>query len=167
MVPPKIKTKKVTVMSRVPQLISEDRFPSQMSPSGSTYEGTPRTPGCDLELHSPTQEDVVPRLEEEEEQEAFQDPIEEAIRHEEGDIDQPDQPLTQQEDATQATPHASEESDEGLRQRQITLPRRQESLLAEWLQENQFLYNRSLPDYKNKEKKKGPWRKWERNLFLL
>lgn len=53
------------------------------------------------------------------------------------------------------------EDDESLiddRRRQSTLSRRKEQYLVDWLQAHPMIYDKSLKDYKNKEKKLRAWR---------
>ena len=150
---PKSKAKKARPLPRVPQQLSQEFIPSEeilFSPQPS-FEGTPRTPDIDLSSlptleATPEEEQEILELDEEV---AIEIPVTAGghVLHES---------QAQQEEG-HSSHHPSEEepySDEGGRQRSINIARRQEGRLAEWLQDNQYLYNRAEPDYRNKEKKK-------------
>ena len=155
---------------------SQDLFASSSvgSPFSPTFvEGLPRTPGQDVPIHirlSPRQAEVIHAVEEQEhQQEKQQQQQEQQQHHQKPQESQEEHPHQQQqqehhmedeEEHLGSVTHSGTESTDDYsspassRSRSIiTMPKKVEAELAEWLQEQEFLYVRTHADNKNKDKK--------------
>ena len=130
--------------------------------------GLPPTPGQNLPPHmilSPSKttvfypqeesEDVIPdtfqqqETQQEEDASQFLQSQEELLRQEEVEEHQ----QLHQPEEEQGTTHSGTDSTDGQTGSKLHLSKREEASLVEWLQENDFLYNRLHEDHKNKDKK--------------
>ena len=141
-----------------------------------TAQGPPETPGGSIEmLISPSKMEIQPRQEEPEEddddsQEILEDSqqldysytqkhLKLVVEEERQQKEAQDLSLGQSQEYQEPQQHQEEEpsthsaSDSTDTQKSQMFNKREEGALAEWLQENDFIYNRTHEDYKNKIKK--------------
>merc|ERR1712121_6903 len=139
-----------------------------------TAEGNPETPGGSIEmLISPSKGEVLPRQPEEDDEDS-QEILEDSqqldytytqkhlqLVGEERQQQQQAEDLSQgpstgyqeQQQHQEDEPSTHSASDSTDTQKSQMFNKREEGALAEWLQENDFIYNRTHEDYKNKIKK--------------